>query len=239
MTAFALPRFKDSSLWQQAMTHSSFANEQMQVSQPVVEQPVVEHNERLEFLGDAILTFVSGSYLYRRYPMYPEGELTPIRAALVDQPQLCRFAQMLELGQQLRLGKGAEQEGARQSARLLCSAFEAMIGAYFLDCYQDVQAVVSYVEPLFDTVVEQAVQQGINAKSELQELAQKTWGEMPDYVLLSSEGPDHAKVFTVAVRLLGKTYGKGKGQSKKEAEKAAARDAIQRLKQPTAEPTED
>jgi ribonuclease III len=218
MAVFSLPPFRDKSLWQQAMTHSSFTNEQPAAG---------EHNERLEFLGDAILTFISGAYLYARYPERPEGELTPIRAALVDQSQLCHFAQRLNLGEHLRLGKGAHQEGSRKSARLLCSAFEAMIGAYFLD--SDIQAVRDYVLPMFDTVVEQAVQ-GINAKSQLQEWAQQSLRATPDYREVSSHGPDHAKVFIVEVWMGDQNYGQGQGHSKKEAEKEAARAALETLK---------
>ncbi|NJM96488.1 MAG: ribonuclease III [Phormidesmis sp. RL_2_1] len=217
MNAFVRPPFKNQRLWQQAMTHSSFANEQPEAG---------EHNERLEFLGDAILTFVSGAYLYQRYPERPEGDLTPLRAALVDEAQLCHFAQQLGLGESLRLGKGAAQSGSRKSSRLLCSAFEAMVGAYFLDAGGDVQAVSDYVVPMFDTVVEQAVRAGVNPKSRLQEWAQKAWGQTPDYVLISSSGPDHAKQFVVEVQIGQRPYGRGWGHSKKTAEKAAAQSAL-------------
>ncbi len=220
MSIFSLPPFTNQALWQQSMTHSSFINEQPSAG---------EHNERLEFLGDAILNFVSGAYLYQRYPDLSEGELTPLRAALVDEPQLCYFARSLGLGEQLRLGKGADQEGSRQSSRLLCSAFEAMIGAYFLDAGRDVSAVQAYVLPMFDTVVEQALQAGINAKSRLQELTQKRFGEVPAYVLLRSEGPDHAKEFVVEVRLNHQPYGCGHGHSKKDAEKMAAQLTLEML----------
>lgn len=220
MGVFSLPPFKNRALWQQAMTHSSFMHEHPAAG---------GHNERLEFLGDAILTFVSGAYLYNRYPDRPEGELTPIRAALVDKPQLCHFAQMLKLDEYLRLGKGANKEGNRKSARLLCSVFEAMIGAYFLDSGQSVQAVSDYVLPMFETVVDQAVQQGMNSKSQLQEWAQKNLGAVPEYLVVSSSGPDHAKVFCIEVRILGQCYGQGEGHSKRDAEKSAASAAILRL----------
>lgn len=222
MTVFVLPSFRDQQLWVQAMTHSSFANEQ---------SDSCEHNERLEFLGDAILTFLSGEYLYRRYPQRPEGELTAIRAALVDQSQLCDFAGRLALGEQLRLGKGASQTGGRQSARLLCSAFEAMIGAYYLDGACNVQSVRAYVTPMFDAVIEQAVEKSINVKSQLQEWAQRTLGETPTYVEVRSYGPDHAKQYVMAVRIADRDYGEGAGNSKKEAEKRAARQALAMIDQ--------
>lgn len=204
------------------MTHSSFTNEQSAAT-----ATAGNHNERLEFLGDAILTFVSGAYLYARYPDKTEGELTPIRAALVDQSQLCYFAQALNLDKHLRLGKGADQEGARKSSRLLCSAFEALVGAYFLDT--NIQTVEAYVLPMFDTVIEQAWQD-INVKSRFQEWAQQNLGTAPDYREVSRHGPDHARTFIVEVWIGDKQYGQGQGRSKKEAEKAAARAALEALK---------
>ncbi len=172
MANFSRPPFKNKLLWQQAMTHSSFTNEQ--ANNELSDERAVAHNERLEFLGDAILTFLSGDYLYARYPDRPEGALTVMRSAMVDQPQLCRFAQALELGRYLRMGKGAEKEGGRASSRLLCSAFEAMIGAYFLDTARDVQAVNAYVVPFFDSVAAAVMEQtNKDAKTRLQEWAQR------------------------------------------------------------------
>ncbi|MEL6259770.1 MAG: ribonuclease III [Cyanobacteria bacterium J06626_6] len=220
MIAFALPSFRDRQLWAQAMTHRSFANEQ---------SGRCEHNERLEFLGDAILTFLSGEYLYGRFPQRPEGELTAIRAALVDQSQLCDFASRLSIGEHLRLGKGASQEGGRTSARLLCSAFEAMIGAYYIDSECSVQPVRAYVTPMFDAVIEQAVEQSANVKSQLQAWAQQMLGETPTYVEVRSDGPDHAKRYVMEVRIADKPYGQGRGYSKKQAEKRAARQALERI----------
>ena len=221
LPAVNLPAFNNEQLWQQAMTHSSFSNEHPESG---------EHNERLEFLGDAILNFISGAYLYERYPDRPEGELSAIRAALVDRPQLCHFAQLLNLGAHLRLGKGASQSGSRQSARLLCSAFEAMIGAYFLDVGKQIQPVSDYVTPLFDQVVETAVSHGIkDDKTTLQEQIQKSLGVSPEYVEVGRYGPDHAAEFVVAVRIQGKTYGTGRGSSKQKAQKAAAKKTLQML----------
>lgn len=229
MSVFSLPPFKNEALWQQAMTHSSFVNEQL--DEQLDEHPQVgEHNERLEFLGDAILNFVSGAYLYDRYPTRPEGELSAMRAALVDRPQLCHFAQELKLGKHLKLGKGASKSGSRHSARLLCSAFEAMIGAYFLDSDHDVTAVRQYVVPMFDTVVESDVVQAIkDSKTRLQEEVQKTTGTTPEYIDIGSSGPDHAKQFVVEVRINGQPYATGQGPSKQKAQKAAAREALKIL----------
>ncbi|MGB3669251.1 MAG: ribonuclease III [Phormidesmis sp.] len=218
MANFSRPHFKNELLWQQAMTHRSFSNEQ--ASKPA---EAVPHNERLEFLGDAILTFLSGDYLYARYPNKPEGELTTMRATLVDQPQLCQFAQALDIGQYLRMGKGADQEGGRDSSRLLCSVFEAMIGAYFLDTERNVQAVSAYVIPFFDSVVPSVVGRAIkDAKTQLQEWAPKK-GKRLEYAELGSSGPDYDKEFVVEVRINGKIYGRGRGKSKQKAQKAAAK----------------
>ena len=218
MSVFYLPSFKDNALWQQAVTHSSFTNE----------QPNTHHNERLEFLGDAILNFLSGEYLYTRYPDRSEGDLSQMREALVEESQLCHFADELGIGQHLRLGKGALQNQGRNSARLLCSVFEALVGAYFLDSDRDMTTVRSYVWPMFDSVIDSATKNNIkNDKSRLQEWSQKRFGETPEYVTVRRSGPDHDLEFWVEVNISGRTYGQGYGGSKKEAQKAAARAALE------------
>lgn len=196
------------------------------------EQPrIKENNERLEFLGDAILNFLSGEFLYKRYALKPEGELTRLRSALVDERQLAQFALVLKLNQLLKLGKGAEIEGGRQNANLLSSAFEALIGAYFLDAESDINAVRSYLEPLFVSVVDHLAISAlsINYKSRFQEWALAHVGENPKYEKVNEVGPDHAKVFEVQVSVAGKKYGVGTGRSKQDAEKEAARIALQAL----------
>lgn len=221
MSKLSRPSFKEAALWRLAMTHCSFANEQTDI---------VEHNERLEFLGDAILTFLSGDYLYRRYPHKSEGELTKIRAALVDQSQLAHFAKVLDLSQDLQLGIGTEKEGGRSSSRLLCSAFEAVVGAYFLDTGRDISAVGAYVIPFFESVVDSVVEKGAkDDKTQLQEWSQKTLGAIPEYVAMGSSGPDHNKEFIVEVQIAGKKYGQGRGKSKQKAQKAAARATLDKI----------
>lgn len=238
MGVFSLPPFKNEALWQQAMTHSSFINEQLN-EHVNKQQEVREHNERLEFLGDAILNFISGSYLYDRYPTRPEGELSAIRSALVDQPQLCHFAQALSLGSYLKLGKGASKSGSRHSARLLCSAFEAMVGAYFLDSDHDVTAVRRYVTPMFDAVIDDVVAEDVkDDKTRLQEEVQKATGAAPSYVDVGSSGPDHAKQFVVEVQIGGKAYATGKGSSKQKAQKAAARETLKMIQSAPIDPSE-
>lgn len=216
------PSFCNPALLQQALTHSSYINEHPEET---------GHNERLEFLGDAILNFLSGEFLFKHYPEKAEGELTPLRSLLVDEKQLAHFAIALNLGAHLRLGKGAEQEGGRQNTNLLSSAFEAVIGAYFLDVNSDVSVVSEYIKPFFASVVEDLsiVAPTINYKSRLQEWALANGNENPQYVILSQFGPDHARVFVAEVQVQGKSCGRGTGRRKQDAEKEAARDALQQL----------
>lgn len=219
---FSLPSFNQPDLLQQALTHRSYINEHPQAG---------AHNERLEFLGDAVLNFLSGEFLYKRYPHLPEGELTPLRSSLVDERQLAQFAIMLGLGDLMKLGKGAEREGGRQNANLLSSTFEALIGAYFLDCNSDVAIVRQYVEPLFSSVVDTlaTATPAINFKSRFQQWALATIGENPRYIITNQTGPDHNREFTAEVWVRDRKYGEGKGHRKQDAEKQAARDALQKL----------
>ncbi len=216
-----LPQFGDAILLEQALTHRSYVNENSAAS---------EHNERLEFLGDAILNFVCGEFLYRRYPDLPEGQLTPMRSALVDERQLAKFAVSLDLGGRLRLGRGAERDGGRQNPNLLSCAFEAVIGAYYLDC-GDVDRVRQYVTQFFESVVVAVAEPAleINYKSRFQHWALTTHGENPKYILVGAIGPDHDKRFIAEVQVLGRKYGQGEGRSKQAAEKDAARDALEEL----------
>ena len=217
-----LPKFQNPALFTQAMTHKSYAREHPEAG---------GDNERLEFLGDAILTFLCGEFLFARYPDQPEGALTPLRASLVDATQLGKFAVELSLRQHLRLGRGVEGSGGRDNARLLSSAFEALVGAYFLDQRSHVDPVRQFVFPLFDSVVETLADptQNINEKSALQEWALAELGIIPTYEIVAESGPDHAKAFTAVVRIDGNEYGRGQGRRKQDAEKAAARDALKRL----------
>ncbi|MEL6246425.1 MAG: ribonuclease III [Cyanobacteria bacterium J06627_15] len=221
MPIFYIPDFYNNDLWQQAMTHKSYAKEQ---------EPVGLDNERLEFLGDAILTFLSGDYLYRTYPDRPEGELTPLRAALVDAQQFSDFAKELGLQSHLKLSLGAENSGGRQNERILSSAFEALIGAYFLD-QNSMQVVSDYVLPMFDTVIEAVADTALsqNHKSRLQEWALAQGWSIPEYVILNEKGPDHAKQFVAEVRMQGRAYGRGIGHRKQEAEKQAAEAALSKV----------
>ena len=215
-----LPKFQKPSLLQQALTHRSHINE----------NPGLEDNERLEFLGDAVLNFVSGNFLFWRYPDQPEGKLTALRSQLVDQTQLAKFAIALDLGTQMRLGKGADRDGGRTNPNLLSSAFEAVIGAYFLDCNSDVAKVRQYVEPFFESVCDRTLAIAtINFKSQFQEWALANGSDNPQYVILSESGPDHDKKFLAEAQVSGKAYGCGVGNKKQEAEKNAAKNALEKL----------
>ncbi|MEO0540419.1 MAG: ribonuclease III [Cyanobacteria bacterium P01_A01_bin.105] len=222
LPVFYLPDFYNDDLWQQAMTHKSYAKEQ---------EPTLPDNERLEFLGDAILTFLAGEYLFRTYPQQSEGELTPLRAALVDAQQFSSFAQQLNLHSHLKLSLGAENSGSRQNDRILSSAFEALVGAYFLD-QNDLQAVKDYILPMFDSVVDRVINTAAaqNHKSRLQEWALGRGWPIPDYVIVQARGPDHSKTFVAEVRLQGKPYGQGTGHRKQDAEKQAAAAALERIR---------
>ena len=220
--SFALPEFRDRSLLQQALTHRSYCHEHPETTQD---------NERLEFLGDAVLTFLSGEFLYKRYPGKPEGDLTVLRAALVDEQQLAQFARALSLGDRMKLSRGASLGRGRQNPNLLSSTFEAIVGAYFLDSGSDIVAVRAYVFPLFETIIEQLVQGSprINFKSRFQEWALATHQQIPEYAIIAQSGPDHAREFVAEVRVGDRKYGEGKGRKKQSAEKEAARNALRSL----------
>ena len=209
-----LPEFKDPSLLQRALTHRSYLNEHPEA---------LEDNERLEFLGDAVLDCLSGAFLYNRYPEMREGQLTRMRSALVRTEQLAAFADALGVAPLIRLGKGEEEAGGRQRMPLLCATLEAIIGAYYLD--SGFNAVRQFVEPLFASIANA----DLDPKSYLQEIAQAELGHTPRYHTVSAVGPDHQKEFTVQVLIGGEAYGAGAGPNKQAAAQAAARDALRKL----------
>ena len=207
-------------LLSRALTHRSYLNEN---------KDAIEDNERLEFLGDAVLDFIVAEWLYHHYPEKPEGDLTRLRAALVHTDQLAYFAQKIDLGSALRLGRGELQAGGRERMTLLCDAFEALIGAIYLE--GGISAVNTFLVPLLKDVVDVIFQTHLDddTKSRLQEWAQGEKHASPKYLLVAEEGPDHAKTFEMEVMIGKKPYGRGKGSSKQLAEKAAAREALIRL----------
>ncbi len=220
VSAPALPEFRDASLLLRAFTHRSYLNEHADT---------IEDNERLEFLGDAVLDFLAGAFLYNQYPEMDEGRLTRLRAALVNTEQLARFASALDLGSRLRLGKGEDDSGGRQRATLLCAAFEATVGAYYLDSGLD--AARAFVEPQLTAAAQQilATEKELDPKSHFQEWAQAERGQTPRYVQVSLTGPDHNRVYTVEVLVGDESFGSGSGPNNKAATQAAARAALTKV----------
>ena len=219
-----LLNFKDEKLLRRALTHRSYANEN---------SVDTGHNERLEFLGDAILNLISGEYLYQIYPEMEEDEMTRRRSALVDEKQLARFAIEVGLDFRMRLGQGAIREGGFQNPNLLSSTFEAVVGAYYLDHYRDIETLRPLLEELFDSVPKDiiATRSDIDSKNKLQEFVQANGTTVPPkYVTEKTGGADHAPEFTSKVYVNDKLFGEGKGRNKKEAEKKAANDALAKLK---------
>jgi len=213
--------FRDKSLLLRALTHRSYLNENPDLA--------LTDNERLEFLGDALLDFVVAEHLYHRFPEMQEGEMTSLRSALVQERTLAELARRLDLGSYLRLGRGENAGGGRHRAPLLCGAYEALVGAVFLDQGLDLtkQWLLAQMSPLLDEILEQRRHK--DPKSQLQELSQGLWQITPAYRTVSERGPDHAKEFTVEVVIGGQVFGQGEGRSKRDAEEAAARAALARL----------
>lgn len=215
-------RFADRGLLARAMTHRSYANEQ-RVS-------TGGDNERLEFLGDAVLDLIVGHQLFRLHPGAAEGELSRLRAELVSAPSLAHLAQGLHLAESLLLGRGEERSGGRDRENLQADGLEAVIGAVFLDAgYAAAEAVVCR---LFRSLLENAaLSAGHDFKTRLQELLQARWQLRPVYRLVASSGPDHQRHYEIEVQAAGVVLGRGAGPTKKRAEQDAASAALARLEQ--------
>lgn len=207
-------------LLNRALTHRSFLNEHPEA---------IEDNERLEFLGDAVLDFLVGAWLYHRFPEMAEGSLTRLRSAIVRTESLADFAHDIELNRAMRLGRGEAESGGRERPALLCATFEALIGAIYLD--GDIEAVKEFINPLLESVADTILSDGriSDPKSQLQEWSQSKGGSAPTYRTINTKGPDHAKVFEVEVLLNGKSYGIGHGHSKQAAAKEAAKQALTKM----------
>ena len=215
--------FKNKALLENALQHSSYANEHRGGG--------MRSNERLEFLGDAVLGVVTADYLFRKHPDLPEGDLTRLRAALVCEDSLYEVAQSLELGRHLKLGRGEEQGGGRRRPSILADATESVFAAVYLDGGMEAASELIH-RVLLDKGREEAVEERRrDFKTELQELVQRKSGSTLGYRLVGSTGPDHAKVFEAAVLLNGEAFSTGTGHSKKEAEQAAAGAALEKLQQ--------
>jgi ribonuclease III len=213
-------QFRDLELLRLALTHPSYAHEHPE------EGGEECHNQRLEFLGDAVLDFLVAAWLYRTYEGFPEGPLTRLRATLVRTTTLASLAQEIELGEALRLGRGEEESGGGCRAANLCDALEATVGALYLDGGLDV--IWSRLEPWFARKAAAILEAEtyMDAKSRFQEWAQAELGLTPAYQIVDEQGPDHAKVFTAQVVVGEDVAGQGIGASKRMAEQAAARAAL-------------
>ena len=214
--------FKNPALLSEALSHSSYANEHRSAK--------LNSNERLEFLGDSVLGFVTAEFLFTSHPDLPEGDLTRIRAALVCEQSLYEVAtSQLELGRYLKLGRGEEAGGGRRRTSILADATEAVFAAVYLD--GGIDAARSLIHRvLLDAVRQEAVEERRrDYKTALQELVQRQADQVLTYRMIGEHGPDHAKVFTAEVLLNGSAIGSGSGHSKKEAEQSAARSALKKL----------
>lgn len=201
--------FRDKALIELAMKHPSCGT---------------PNNQRLEFLGDAVLELAVSHSLYRHFPTEREGEMTFIRQRMVCEEALARVAASLDLDRYLTMEYGFAKQGGRKNAAALSDAMEALLAAVYLDGgYEKASAVIDRLFPAEDLT------SAADAKSALQQVTQARWGILPEYVLVGESGPDHAPVFSVDVLLKGKTYGSGTGKSKKSAEQAAAREALEKL----------
>ena len=210
--------FKNKSLLKQALTHSSYANEHRGNN--------IKHNERLEFLGDAVLSIVVADYIYANCPELPEGELTKLRSALVCERALYKFGKMINLGNFLFLSKGEKNGGGADRPSIVSDAFEAVIAAIYLDggIEPAKKHILRFVVPEINN---QSKKPFKDYKTTLQEIVQKNPGEKIEYMLVSESGPDHDKHFVFEVHLNSNVIGKGGGRSKKEAEQNAAREALE------------
>ena len=213
--------FKDISLLQIALTHRSYLNEHKNEK---------EHNERLEFLGDAVLELIISAYLYNTYTDRPEGELTSFRSAIVKTTSLANASRELGLGEYLRMAKGETVSGGNDKDYLLANTFEAVLGAIYID--QGYEKCKRLVEEILIVKLEDIVENrlDIDSKTSIQEIAQSEFKITPVYEVIEENGPDHDREFVVVVKLDNKIIGKGRGSSKQKAEESAATDGLKYIK---------
>jgi ribonuclease-3 len=215
-----LPEFKSEHLHRQAFIHRSYLNETKEE---------LESNERLEFLGDSILSFIISDHLYKTYPQFDEGILTNLRSLVVNTKSLAKTAKTLNFGEYLLLSKGEEDSRGRENESILANTFEAFIGALFMD--QGTQAVSDFLHEVLVPQIEEYVQKRVfkDPKSLLQEYVQSKKQNSPLYKVLNEEGPAHAKIFTIGVFVENEKFGEGVGKSKQEAEEQAAQVALEKI----------
>ena len=214
--------FTDKTLLNKALTHSSYANEHKTTN--------ISFNERLEFLGDSVLSLIVSDYIYKKYSKFPEGDLTKLRAAVVCETSLAFISKRLSLGEYLLLGKGEEATGGRERTSILADALEALIGAIYLD------SSFEYSRRFVIRILENEIIKASKVddlftdyKTKLQETLQKTSKSKIEYKIDKEEGPDHEKIFFMSANVESKTFGRGWGRSKKEAEQMAAKEALNRM----------
>lgn len=214
-----IPKFNNPDLLRQALTHRSAVNEKMGGW----------HNERLEYLGDAVLELVASEFVYRAYPYKQEGELTQMRTALVRTETLAEIAKELKIPEKLIISRGEKQAGGHLKASLLADTLEAVLGAYYLD--GGLSKAREFIEQVLLKRHREIVEQGmkLDSKSKFQEAVQAQGNPTPQYRIAKTEGPDHERIFTAEVLVRGKVMGEGAGASKQEAEQAAARQALSML----------
>lgn len=212
-------KFKNQNLVKMAFIHRSYLNESKQK---------IESNERLEFLGDSILSFLVSNYLYKTYPTLPEGELTGLRSSIVKTKTLAEISEDLKLGILLKLSKGENESNGRTNPSLLADTFEALLGAVFLDqgLNKAEEIVSNFLLPKLTAIIEKKSYK--DAKSSFQEIVQDKIRSSPIYKVIAEVGPDHAKLFTVGVFVGEKKFGEGKGKSKQDAEQMAATSALEK-----------
>ena len=214
--------FNKKKLLERAITHKSFSNENSNLK--------LRDNERLEFLGDSVLSIVISTYIFKHFPDYPEGELAKMRSVIVSEPVLAIKARSLDLGKYLLLGKGEEFSGGRQRDSILADTVEAVIAAIYID--MGIEVVQKFIISIFEEIINDVEQGNFiqDYKTILQEIIQKDSIDRPLYIVVKENGPDHDKVFTVEARHQEKVLGVGKGSSKKEAEQRAAKLALKKLR---------
>lgn len=214
-------KFKRREHLKRALTHKSFANEQR--------LPQTENNERYEYLGDAVLELAVSHILMERFPEHPEGELSKLRAAIVNEVQLAELARYLHVGEYLYLGKGEDQTGGRDKPSLLSDAFEAVLGAIYLD--RGFGKAFAVVDRHYESIIERAGFAGFvkDYKTKLQEVSQGRFRTVPKYRMICEKGPDHRKMFEIHLFIKDELWGIGQGMSKKQAEQNAAKQALEKM----------
>lgn len=216
-------KFKNIELLRTATTHSSYVNEVRTKGESV------ECNERLEFLGDSVLSIIVSRYLFAEYKDIQEGDLTKIRASVVCEKALAKYSREIGLGDYLRLGKGEDNNNGRQRPSIIADAFEAVLGAFYIDTDFNSEPVAKFLLPFVTKEIEfiRSSASFVDYKTTLQQIVQQASGERLEYVLVGESGPDHSKIFMVEARLNSNVIGNGEGRSKREAEQMAAKKALE------------